>query len=173
MPEGEWQGRIWFPSPAERRECCAAITPNPANPQALENHCRTLRHLSLLFDVPLEVLKRAVRKRRSGVVAGVVQESAQLAASLVAAAPPSRALDELVRVTGRARREARHNIASVLQEIVPLVSRLGDGETEGNEAEDVLREVLEALPGRTKAMQVAVDFWVTAENAYRNARSLK
>jgi hypothetical protein len=175
-PEGEWRERTWFPSPQERRECCAAIT-LPANPQALENHCRTQRHIALLFDVPLEELKRAVRKRRSGAAGGAAQEPAHRAAAPGATPTPqeghrSRAHDELVRATGRACREARHSVVCLLHEIVPLVSRLGAA-IDGNEPEDVVHEIQQALPARAKAMQAAVDFWVKAETAYRRARSLE
>lgn len=63
-PVGEWQDGIWRPAPVERRACCDDIAPAPGNKQALEAHCRTILHVSALFEVPATDLKRAVRAAR-------------------------------------------------------------------------------------------------------------
>ncbi len=67
-PRGFWQEGLWWPDPEERRSCCEAIQPTPANKQALDSHCRSQTHVAQLFDVSARALRRAaglVRRERA------------------------------------------------------------------------------------------------------------
>ena len=49
-PKGEFNSRgWWYPSPEEERPCCREV---PKGPYTLLKHCRTLKHIANLFNVP-------------------------------------------------------------------------------------------------------------------------
>lgn len=79
--------------------CCEEITPTPANKQALENHCRSQRHIANLFGVELEELKRALK---------AVPEEEPLRPRLVPESSPIRGskAESLYRASQEARIEA-------------------------------------------------------------------
>jgi transposase-like protein len=70
-PRGEWRARLWYPAPDERRVCCEGILPTAANRQALESHCRTQRHVALLFDISPSALRQAVKRAREAAGSGL------------------------------------------------------------------------------------------------------
>jgi len=64
-PEGAWADRVWLPTERERRPCCEGLEPDRLkDPQKLRNHCRTLLHVSTLFDVDSRLLRAELKRRR-------------------------------------------------------------------------------------------------------------
>ncbi len=98
-PGGDWIQGLWYPSEQERMPCCDEITPTPANKQALQNHCRSQRHIANLFGVELEELKRALK---------AVPEEEPLRPRLVPGSSPARGskAESLYRASQEARIEA-------------------------------------------------------------------
>jgi hypothetical protein len=64
-PEGTWTDRVWLPSDAERRSCCAGLEPDKLkDPQKLRSHCRTLLHIAHHFDLDSRLLRAELKRRR-------------------------------------------------------------------------------------------------------------
>lgn len=67
-PEGAFDEKlgVWIPSPNERRPCCARAERKISrrNPYVVFNHCKTIEHLSLKYEIPYKDLKAAVRQAR-------------------------------------------------------------------------------------------------------------
>lgn len=60
---GTWDaaGR-WYPSPEEQRPCCTCVrAPSRRWPYSLLNHCRTVRHLALRFEVDPRRMRMAAK----------------------------------------------------------------------------------------------------------------
>ncbi len=58
---GKQAGGPWFPHPYEVRACCQAMTPLVlGHPYHYQRHCRTLRHIALLFNVDEPDLRKAL-----------------------------------------------------------------------------------------------------------------
>ena len=61
-PLGIWRERKWFPDSLEHRECCDQVRqPTMTYPYSLMRHCRTLKHISNLYGVPVSDLRWAAR----------------------------------------------------------------------------------------------------------------
>lgn len=161
-PEGEWSDSLWWPSAQERRPCCEGITPSPANRQALESHCRTQRHVAQLFDVPLEDLKRAVRRSRAGAAA----------ARPAAAVLEGGVLLELVRVSAETREQARRELREAVAELGAMVPQIHEELAASEEAGD-FRQLLSALLADLERLQAIVEFNRSVEDAYQSARSVQ
>lgn len=56
---------IWYPTPHEVRPCCWGVAPpNVLYPWVYQRHCRTARHVAMLFNVDERDIVRATSKRR-------------------------------------------------------------------------------------------------------------
>lgn len=117
-PDGDWQGGLWYPSPAERRGCCDDIHPTQGNRQALESHCRSQSHIAALCDVPLGELKAAVRADR--------KQGSPIAAQVVAAlvAPRPQRAETFFEMRQKARQETFDQLHEALAHGLPLFERL-------------------------------------------------
>ena len=60
-PEGTFEKHgVWYPSDAERQPCCEGLRePTRKYPYSLITHCRTVKHVAHLCDVPKALLKAA------------------------------------------------------------------------------------------------------------------
>ena len=55
----------WWMDVAEQRLCCGEIRPpSRQHPYSYLVHCRTLRHVAALYDVPVERVRGAVKSLR-------------------------------------------------------------------------------------------------------------
>ena len=67
------KGGRWYPDDTERQECCHRIRPpSRAWPWSLMLHCRTIVHISHLFNVDPQVLRQAIRRAHNAQVQEVV-----------------------------------------------------------------------------------------------------
>ena len=76
-PEGlyDWAGR-WRPTTEETRACCFSIRPPSWNyPNSLLEHCRTLKHVAMLYDVPYRDLYNAWKTYVKGLIKGKAKEN--------------------------------------------------------------------------------------------------
>lgn len=62
----KWSGkdmRFWYPHPDEVRPCCQGLAqPKTQYPWIYQRHCRTIRHVALLFNTDENDLREAVGK---------------------------------------------------------------------------------------------------------------
>jgi hypothetical protein len=166
-PDGEWSDGVWLPSAQERRPCCEGIAPSPANRQALESHCRTQRHVAQLFEVPLEELKREVRRARGG------------PGGRAAEVRDGSALLELVRVSAEARGQARRELREALsgfEENAPVFLQEMDeavaaAAQSGSDAD--LCQLLDRMIADLERLKALVEFNRSVESAYQSARSVQ
>ena len=73
-PEGKFaHARRWYPGNNESRGCCATIrSPSRSYPFSLNTHCRSLEHISKLFNVSKLELRREVAKiRKENKIGGI------------------------------------------------------------------------------------------------------
>ena len=63
-PDGQTdKGGRWYPSASESQPCCRDVRgPSRSFPWPYMRHCRTMRHLAQLYDVPEAALKKAGRR---------------------------------------------------------------------------------------------------------------
>ena len=62
-PDGTFDksGR-WYPSDAETCPCCSDIcSPSLSYPYSFMVHCRTIKHVAMLFDAPLKDVRAKAR----------------------------------------------------------------------------------------------------------------
>lgn len=61
-PDGSFDNqKRWYPSADEIQTCCKSIrTPSAAYPYSLLVHCRSIEHITTMFDIDKKILKRAV-----------------------------------------------------------------------------------------------------------------
>lgn len=57
----EGNGKFWYPTPSECRMCCSVMNP-PGHqyPFVYQRHCRTIRHIAILFNVSERELARVL-----------------------------------------------------------------------------------------------------------------
>lgn len=69
-PSGHFnRGGRWFPDAREEAECCAHIRPpSRAYPYSLMQHCRSLKHLAMLYRIEPKALRKAAKAVRDGVL---------------------------------------------------------------------------------------------------------
>lgn len=52
----------WYPAAHEKQSCCNAIrTPSKAHPYSYNRHCRTKKHVAMLYKVSLTELNAALK----------------------------------------------------------------------------------------------------------------
>lgn len=61
-PDGGTEGPRWWPSDAERQECCSFVrTPSRAFPWTLMQHCRTAEHVAALTGTDAALVAQVAR----------------------------------------------------------------------------------------------------------------
>lgn len=59
------KNKLWIPFPTEVRSCCTVVgLPTMKYPWALHRHCRSARHVAMLFDVDERHILNAVEQPR-------------------------------------------------------------------------------------------------------------
>lgn len=63
-PDGRFlHNGVWIPSDTEVRWCCETIRrPSMMHPYAFLSHCRTIKHIAIMFDVDERRLRALIRE---------------------------------------------------------------------------------------------------------------